>query len=498
MSRHRAGQPLELEIKFHLPPDAQEVVDRHPALQSANVRRLHQITTYFDTPAGDLFREGVTLRVRRCGKGLVQTLKLEGERDGPFGRNEWEWPVRTEVPDLDRVAETPVADLLREPPALQPIFVTDVERTLRTVRYDNALIEVAFDSGRIDAGDATQPISELELELKDGDSEPLYRLAAALHAVVPTVLAAESKADRGWRLCTGRPRDAVKQVDIALADDVTAAEGFRRIINGVLAHLMANQPAAAAGDIEGVHQMRVAIRRLRAALVLFRPRLEPHAEARLTEALRSLGRIFGEARDWDVFCREMLVSAEEHGVARSWLDLLREPAEAERAAAHARVADALQRPTMTATVLGLAAWGAPDNEAMRIQLVHGAPKLVERLERRVVRRGHNIADRSDEELHALRKALKKLRYSVEFLSSVCRDKQAKAYLHVIKKLLKHLGSLNDAVVVVALAERLGGERQPELAPAVAALAAWAMRRQDKARSQVEKYCRRFKSAAKAA
>lgn len=185
-------------------------------------------------------------------------------------------------------------------------------------------------------------------------------------------------------------------------------------------------------------------------------------------------------------------------MARSWLDLLREPAEAERAAAHARVADSLQRPTMTATVLGLAAWGAPDNEAMRIQLVHGAPKLVERLERRVVRRGHNIADRSDEELHALRKALKKLRYSVEFLSSVCRDKQAKAYLHVIKKLLKHLGSLNDAVVVVALAERLGGERQPELAPAVAALAAWAMRRQDKARSQVEKYCRRFKSAAKAA
>jgi CYTH domain len=82
MSRHRAGQPLELEIKFHLPPDAQEVVDGHPALQSASVRRLHQITTYFDTPAGDLFREGVTLRVRRCGKGLVQTLKQEGERNG--------------------------------------------------------------------------------------------------------------------------------------------------------------------------------------------------------------------------------------------------------------------------------------------------------------------------------------------------------------------------------------------------------------------------------
>jgi inorganic triphosphatase YgiF len=494
MSRHPAEQPLELEIKFHLPPGAQEAVSGHPALQTANVRRLHQITTYFDTLEGDLFREGVTLRVRRCGKRLVQTLKLEGERNGPFGRNEWEWPVRTEVPDLDRVAETPIADLLREAPALRPMFVTDVKRTIGTVRFDNALIEVALDGGRIDAGDATEPISELELELKDGDPGPIYRFAAALHAVAPMVLGTESKADRGWRLRTGRPRDAVKQLDIDLAGDVTAAEGFRRIIDGVLAHLMANQPAAAAGDIEGVHQMRVAIRRLRAALVLFRPRLEPHVEARFTAALRSLGHIFGEARDWDVFCREILASAEEHGVARSWLDLLRGPAEEERAAAHARVADELRAPTLTAVVLGLAEWGAPDNEAMHIPLVQRAPKLVERLERRVVRRGHNFARRSDEELHALRKALKKLRYSVEFLSPVHRDKQAKAYLRVIKKLLKHLGSLNDAVVVVALAARLGGERQPELAPAVAALAAWAARRRDKAHRHIQRDWRHFKSA----
>jgi triphosphatase len=142
--------------------------------------------------------------------------------------------VRTEVPDLDRVAETRVANLLREPPALQPMFVTDVQRTIRTVRCSNALIYVALDGGRIDAGDATQSISELELELKDGDPEPIYRLAAALHAVVPMILCAESKADRGRRLRTGRPRDPVKQVDIDLADDVTAAEGFRRIIAGAL------------------------------------------------------------------------------------------------------------------------------------------------------------------------------------------------------------------------------------------------------------------------
>ena len=97
-----------------------------------------------------------------------------------------------------------------------------------------------------------------------------------------------------------------------------------------LAHLTTNYPAAADGDNAGVHQIRVAIRRLRAALTLFRPLLDPHAETRFSEALRSLGRIFGEARDWDVFCSEMLVSAQEYGVVTSWLNLLREPAESTR------------------------------------------------------------------------------------------------------------------------------------------------------------------------
>jgi triphosphatase len=151
--------------------------------------------------------------------------------------------------------------------------------------------------------------------------------------------------------------------------NVTAAEAFNGIVCSVLMHLMANQPAAIAGDPEGVHQMRVGIRRLRAAMMLFRPRLEPHAVASFTEALQSLGRTFGIARDWDVFCDEMLTSAEEYGVAPSWLNLLRQAAVVERSAAHACVGDELQAPTLTATVLGLAEWGAADGGQCRVRLL---------------------------------------------------------------------------------------------------------------------------------
>jgi inorganic triphosphatase YgiF len=472
---------VELEIKFKLATGSITALDSHPALQSTAgaVRTRHEVTTYFDTRSEHLNKLGASLRVRRSGKRHVQTLKLRAPQ-GPFGRNEWEWPIRRETPELELLAETPVAPMLGPSPVLEPVFFTDVQRTVRTVRRDETTIEVALDVGRIHSGSAEEEILELELELKDGDAVVMYRLAAALHSSVPMSVSAESKADRGWRLRVGRSREAVKHANIDLPDDVTAAEAFRRIIEVTLAHLVANQPAAAGGDIEGVHQSRVAIRRLRAALTLFRPLLEPHAEARFTEALRALGRVFGEARDWDVFCGEMLVSAQEHGVSSSWVDLLRQPAEALRMAAHAHVLAEMQAPGFTATVLGLAEWGAPAGEAMDRPIRELMPNLLERLEQKVLRRGRHIARRTAGELHALRKATKKLRYNIEYLAPLLRHKHAKAYLHRSKRLLKQLGALNDAVVAVALAEQLGGKRQPELAPAVAALADWAAARQSAA------------------
>jgi inorganic triphosphatase YgiF len=504
MSNHSAGPPLELEIKFCLTPGGEATLEDHPVMRvgggEAGEAR-HEVTVYFDTPAGDLASAGISLRVRRSGARLIQTLKLRSDSHGPFGRAEWEWPVEAESPNLDRLAETPIAAMFPVGQTLQPVFVTDVQRTTRVVRRDGATIELALDRGRVSADEAEEEIRELELELKDGDTLPLYRLAAALHASVPLSLSTESKADRGWRLRSGQTRPAVKYQDVDFANDVTAAEGFRLIIDAALAHLMANQPAAASAEVEGVHQMRVAIRRLRAALVLFKPLLEPHAEARFTDALQSLGRIFGEARDWDVFCTEMLEAADEDGVAAAWLELLREPAEAERIAAHSRVAVVLDEPTLTATVLGLAEWagdaaalsGVTDGGVMNARLADIAPKLLRRLEHKALRRGHPISSLEDPELHALRKSLKKLRYSAEFLAPLHLHKRGHGYLHACKALLKQLGQSNDAVVAIALAERLGGERQPELAPAISALAGWATSHRAKARHKIAQDWRDFKS-----
>ena len=80
MSRHAAGQRMELEVKFLLPSEADASLEGCPALQSVDVRSAHEVTTYFDTPAGDLARKGLSLRVRRRGLRQVQTLTDEGKR----------------------------------------------------------------------------------------------------------------------------------------------------------------------------------------------------------------------------------------------------------------------------------------------------------------------------------------------------------------------------------------------------------------------------------
>ena len=108
MNRHHSSQPLELEIKFRLAPGAQAALDREATLQSDRKAR-HEVTTYFDTGAGTLAREGASLRVRcRCGE-RVQTLKLRGKGDGPFGRGEWEWLVSSERPEPELLMDTPAA-----------------------------------------------------------------------------------------------------------------------------------------------------------------------------------------------------------------------------------------------------------------------------------------------------------------------------------------------------------------------------------------------------
>ncbi|MEO9191687.1 MAG: CYTH and CHAD domain-containing protein [Acetobacteraceae bacterium] len=493
--------PEEIEIKLRLPARASAALLRHHALTPprASLPQTHaEVTTYFDSRSGQLSEAGVSLRVRRAGDGkLTQTLKLGQIAEGIAARRgEWEWPVTTDSPDLGLLAGIEAAPIAALDGALIPICSTEIDRTVWQIRgEDGALIEAVIDRGRIRASRRAVAVSELELELKSGPPGALYRLALELAASVPLAIEPASKAERGARLGGQAGRGAVTHGAVALSPGMNAAEAFRCILGTAIGHMRVNLAPAARGQPEGVHQLRIATRRLRAAIALFRPLLAPPAAGRFNAALRRSGRIFGAARDWDVFVTQTLPAAEaEDGIAADWLRLLAEAAAPSRAAAHVAVARELAAPGFTLLLLGLSVWaedGVDDpvglgEPALARSVKDTVPALLDRLLRRTARRARHIGEAGPGELHALRKAMKTLRYGVEFTAPLHRPKAVKGLLKPCKHLQEKLGTVNDAASTPDLAASLATEDRPDLAPALGALGVWAERRGAAARAGLPK------------
>ena len=495
-------EPVETEIKLRAPADAMEALERHPVLAGAAAEEHRLVTTYFDTPSLDLARRHGSLRIRQSGGLRIQTAKAGDEDSVAARRNEWEGPIETDTPDLSLLAGTPIGTALRGGAAgeLRPVFVTDIRRTAWLLQVDaETAVEAALDRGTISAEGRSEPVSELELELKQGNPGALYRLAIELTAAIPLALEPASKAERGLRLRSGERPAAAKAPALSFARDITAAEAFSEIVRSILGHMLANMSAARISDPEGVHQLRVAIRRLRAALVLFQPVLRRETTGRFNEELRHMGRVFGRARDWDVFVGETLPAVDAEGAKRGWLDLLRERAEQWRAAAQADVRRELDGPAFTTLLLGLAGWiedgtGDPPllgDAVLRRPIAELAPTLLGRMARKTGRRGARLKGASREELHALRKSIKKLRYAFEFLAPLYRPRNVKAVVDPCEKLQTLLGDLNDAAVTPALAEQLTEGGHADLAPALGMLADWAEERGRKGLRRVPRHWRRL-------
>jgi triphosphatase len=472
----------ELELKLAIPDGTMDTILRPVAPQALSTqppRKRREVTTYFDTQDRALAQRGVSLRVR-CTEGKnVQTLKAD-HRDGVAAdRAEWEWRTDHGQPDLALLRQTGIANDLPSTIELEQILTTDINRTRSILELrDGTVVEAVLDEGIIIAGDRRETVRELELELRKGDPASIYRLALAMHASAPLTIVHESKAARGYRLRSGGVSGARKAAHIVLTPEQSAAEAFGRIVASSLGHLLTNRTAALSGDAEGVHQMRVAIRRLRAALALFKPHIEPNATSRFEAELRRIGQIFGEARDWDVFCLQLLPNALAAGDAAEWWNFLEPSATARREAAHRRVAHEIHAPEFTSLAIGLAAWAEQGRAGCHLlgdanmarSIEELCPKLLSRLEHKVERRGPHIERRSDIQRHELRKALKKLRYGIDFVAAAYPRKSVRSYLRACKKLQQVLGDINDAVAGTALANRLAEDSRPDLAPAVGALA----------------------------
>ena len=491
---------METEIKLSLPPASRVLVEAHPLFAAAAVHRVHNVSTYHDTPDFALRARGLTLRVRRTGDGFVQTVKSLGGGDGFASRGEWEWTVGSEAVDAAVVARDPdvLALLGHDLGRLAPIFTTDVVRDLRTLKLDGGtVVESAVDTGEVRAGEGRHSLNELELELKVGPVRPMLQLAEDLARVASLRFGPDSKSERGYALLTGHLPPLRGAGELSLPDDVTLGEAFPRIVAAAATEFAAGLSPAARGDVEGIHRLRAAIRKLRTLFALFAPHIEPAAAATFDGKLRAFGRVLGGGRDWDVFVTETLVDAAED-LGEADLAWLRSAAADRRRAAHAAVTVAVEGPQPTEMLLGLAVWtadrgwlkrGRNGDELFRDLL----PDLLDRLEHKVLKRGRHLKSLGTEDLHRVRKSLKKLRYASEDVASLFRPGPVARYVGAVKGVLKDLGHINDVAVAVERLDELRGGEGGVAAPA-ASLLAWTGRRHASRGRDLRRSWRKFRRA----
>jgi inorganic triphosphatase YgiF len=466
----------EVELKLEVPPRAIARLKRLRTLhRHGRAEEKDLVSVYFDTAGHTLRRHGMSLRVRHIGDKRVQTVKANGQNAaGLFNRSEWEKRIHSDTPDLRAASRTALGGLVTRKlaHALKPVFETQVHRTVVPLDGGASRIELTLDRGEVRLGRKSAPISEIELELKRGRPADLFAVARKLAEAVPARFAVRSKADRGYALVGREPPAAVRARAIALDRDMSSGAAFRVIALGCLHHLAANEPAVRDQDPEGVHQMRVGLRRLRAAIALFADLLDDDETARIKAELKWLTGELGPARDLDVYVTGNIKPLHRTLPAKRHIESLQGDLEARRKGAFDHAAKTVLSARYRALVLDTLAWieggewTTSDDELIKARRRRRArdfarEELARRL-KKVSKRAKRLAKLDAHRRHKLRIGIKKLRYAADFFTALfCGRKAAKRlrrFTRGLKQLQDRLGALNDIAVHQKLACRYVGAR----------------------------------------
>lgn len=481
-----SAQAREVEVKL-TGPDA--LLRRAFALAPfAGVRagrRRTLETTYFDTESGALGAAGMALRLRRVGTKRTITLKwVEHAQTGVFERGEQEAPAHGD--DLQITLLGPACEaMILGATGGAPLVARSATRFTRRVALVEAMgarIEAALDEGAIIVGDRTAPIDELELELKGGDPAGLYGFAGSLvdHGLR---IAPAAKGLRGRWLATGEAPRETRVAPPELAPDATLDAVIAAAIEANVAAFVANWPALSPDCPEAVHQMRVALRRLRAALALFQRAL-PHPEfQRLRAEAKRIAGDLGPARDLDV-----LTAMVEGGPAAALgrdasFEALLSVAAVRREAAYRQARALLETPEASRFALDALAFAAArgwsaqaDPEVSAAPATTFAAAALERLDKRARKRGKHLVEQPPEARHEARIALKNLRYAADLSAPLFgRGRGARRFARAVAGLQDALGAYNDAVVARSLTSDLESEAGAVAARAGGAVSGWTAR-----------------------
>ncbi len=417
---------------------------------------------YWDTAGWLVWRAGFVCRVRRRGEAAELTLKgLSGGEGNLRRRLELDEPLDA-LSGLPGAIASPAGEasrLLRTlagPHALRPVAALTTHRTtLALADGEGPLGEIALDRTTVGEGPRSRELLRVEVEvgadaldraapfvaaLRDGAG-----LRPALTGKLTAALAAAG-ASPGWEPRPLGPMTVDRESSLGDVAYAVLRRDFLRLVE--------HEPIARLGDdIEGVHQMRVASRRLRAALDASGEALPPELTSQRRE-LRWLGRSLGELRDLDVqrerFARAATLIGRKAAAA---IEAIFEERQGRARRAVLAVLDSDRYVVMVDAMSDLLRAGPVPGPGDELALA-AAPAMIARLRRRVRRAGARI-DTSSPHIayHALRLKVRDLRYVLEFFAPLYGE-PAEVYVRQAMRLQTLLGDHQDSVVAAQLYERL--------------------------------------------
>jgi len=455
------SETKEIELKIRVASEDIAKLRSHPHFANVlyNPTNERLVSVYFDSESLFLRKHGLTLRVRHIGEKRIQTIKTADYGSVCFERLEWEQAIEGDQPDLTNVMNTALGPVLTDDVRneLKPVFETRIERTTYQLHEHDTDIVMALDEGQIIAPNSSCPVSEIELELKRGNPSELFKIARSINDIVAAQLEVKSKSERGYDLIEKTSVNAETAFNPVLSAEMSTGRAFTLIGRACLRQLVTNGPATKKRNSEALHQVRVALRRLRAAISLFSEVVSDDRVNTIKAELRWLGQESGPARDLDMLQIEVLQPLRRRHANEPGLVSISEMFARMRLKSYQRAQDAIDSARFRALVLDTAEWvdagpwsisEDPQVRAHREMPIETyAAKQLSQRRKRIRRRGAKIDDLSPEQLHSLRIQVKKARYATEFFASLYQNKKAsnrrKKALSSLMQLQNSLGGFND-------------------------------------------------------
>ena len=316
---------IEIELKFIATPQAAgklaELLSTLPHQHQA-ARELTNI--YFETDDNQLRRWDMGLRIRGVDQRYEMTLKAAGQTLGGLHQRP-EYNVELSEPELD-IARLPAeiwpkgTDVAALQSRLQPLFTTHFQREVWLITTGNSEIEVAFDQGAVTAGELSEPLCEIELELKSGERQDLLAFAQQLVALGGLRMGSLSKAARGYQLAQGNPPRQIEAFPLLKAGPkATVEQGMVAAMSAGLRHWQYHEEVWLRGNAAAQDTVREALDLLRQAFSLFGALVPRKASSSLRQQLTTLEEtLVNEEQEAAAFCLSSL-SVETQLALTHWL-----------------------------------------------------------------------------------------------------------------------------------------------------------------------------------